>query len=260
VAIDGAFNVNSTSVEAWNAVLSSMADLEFPVLSLRDGSTSWSQPTGIRFPSMGHVAGGEGWQDGDGPLQPDFWRGYRRLSNEELDALAKEIVREVRLRGPFRSFAGFVNRDPDSSDDNQQRKGPLQAALDRALNSDLGGEIGGTASKPQGSHFSEAVGAESEAAGFAGYLMQGDVLQSLAPVLQVRSDYFRIRASGECLDANGRVIARAVCEAYVQRSADFIDSRDLPEAGPDELVSFVNQRFGRRFRIQSFRWVSPEEI
>ncbi len=260
VAIDGAFNVNSTSVEAWKAVLSSMADFEFPVLSLRDGSTSWSQPTGIRFPSMGHVAGGEGWQDGDGPLKPDFWRGYRRLSSEELDALAKEIVREVRLRGPFRSFAGFVNRDPDSSDDNQQRKGPLQAALDRALNSDLGGAIGGTASKPQGRHFSEAVDAESEAAGFAGYLMQGDVLQSLAPVLQVRSDYFRIRASGECRDREGRVIARAVCEAYVQRSADFIDPRDLPEAGPDELVSFVNQRFGRRFRIQSFRWVSAEEI
>lgn len=260
VGIEGAFNVNSTSAVAWKAVLASMADFEFPTISPDGGRVSWAEPTGIRFPSLGHVLTSAGWERGDGPLKRDFWQGYRKISEEELDDLAEEIVKEIRLRGPFRSFADFVNRDPDSSDYNQQRKGPLQTALDRTLNSDLVGEIGGTASKPEGPHFSEAIDAESEAAGFAGYLMQGDVLQSLAPVMQVRSDYFRIRASGECLDASGRVIARAICEARIQRTADYIDPGDPPEVEARELGSLVNKRFGRRFRVTTFRWLSQEEI
>jgi hypothetical protein len=179
---------------------------------------------------------------------------------KELDALAREIVVEVKSRGPFRSFADFVNRDPDSPDPNHQRKGALQAALDRALNSSLGEEIGGTASKPAGPQFSEATNSESEASGFAGHLMQGDVLQALAPVMQVRSDYFRIRASGECLDATGKVLARAICEACVQRGAAYHDPVDPPEAADEKLNSALNHRFGRRFRVVSFRWLSPNEI
>jgi hypothetical protein len=260
IGIEGAFNVNSTSVEAWKAVLSSMADFEFPVVSPDGSSVSWATPKGIRFPKFGHVLAPAGWKTGDGPLTRDFWQGYRKIADDELDSLAKEIVKEVRLRGPFRSFADFVNRNPDATDPGQQRKGALQAALDRALNAGLDGKIGGTVTaRPKGPQFSDAFGGESEAAGFAGHLMQGDVLQSLAPVMQVRSDSFRIRAMGQCLDAGGRLIARATCEALVQRMADFVDPSDKPEAQPAAL-SDINKHFGRRFAILSFRWLAQEEL
>lgn len=260
IGIEGAFNVNSTSVEAWKAVLSSMADLEFPTVSPDGVTTTWASPAGIRLPKFGHVLTQNGWENGDGPLAPEFWQGYRKLSSDEIDSLAREIVREVRLRGPFRSFAGFVNRDPASQDVQLQRKGALQAALDRTLNSNLDGAIGESITqRPTGPQFSDAYGGESEAAAFAGHLMQGDVLQSLAPVMQVRSDTFRIRAMGQSLDARGNVIAKAICEASIQRTANYLDPADKPESDLPTL-SHINARFGRKFDIISFRWLAEEEI
>jgi hypothetical protein len=89
--------------------------------------------------------------------------------------------------------------------------------------------------------------------------MQGDVLQSLAPVLQVRSDYFRIRTCGEALDATGKVIARARCEAFVQRTPGFVDPADPVHATSAELKTAPNQRFGRKYQIVSFRWLADSE-
>ena len=261
IRIEGAFNVNSTSVEAWKAILSSMADFEFPVVSPNGATTSWASPQGIRFPRFGHVLTQKGWNDGDGPLSKEFWQGYRKLTSTELDALAREMVNEVRLRGPFRSFADFVNRNPDASESyEQQRKGALQAAIDRSINSCLKGKVGASlTTPPKGTHFSDAFGGENEAAGFAGYLMQGDVLQALAPVMQVRSDSFRIRAMGQCLDKQGQVIAQVTCEAMVQRTAHYVDASNKPEAQTESL-SDINKRFGRRFEIVSFRWLSEQEL
>jgi hypothetical protein len=101
---------------------------------------------------------------------------------------------------------------------------------------------------------------ESSAAGNAGYLQQGDILQSLGPILQARSDYFRIRTCGEALDSTGKVLARAWCEAYVQRNSSFTDPTDLAHTKPAVLNSNVNRAFGRRFDIVSFRWLNQNEI
>ena len=94
----------------------------------------------------------------------------------------------------------------------------------------------------------------------ASYLTQGDVLQSLAPILQVRSDYFRIRTCGEALDSNGKVAARAWCEALVQRTSDYLNPVDPAHRTPAELSSAVNRNFGRRYQIVSFRWLNSYEI
>ncbi len=101
---------------------------------------------------------------------------------------------------------------------------------------------------------------ENQAAGSASYLMQGDVLQSLAPILQVRSDYFRIRTCGETLDASGKVVARAWCEAYVQRTSDYSAPQDPSYRNPTELLSTTNKTFGRHYEIVSFRWLSNAEV
>ncbi|MEP4079536.1 hypothetical protein [Haloferula sp.] len=261
IGILGAFNVNSTSIPAWKAVLASMEDFEFPVISEDGGSVSWEDEGGIRLPRFGHVMQSEGWSSSSGASDPAFWNGFREISDEELDELAVGIVEEVRARGPFRSFADFVNRDPESDDIDHQRMGAMQAALDRSLNAKLAGDVGDKVERPQGDTFSNAMSPEENtAAGYASYQLQGDVLQTLAPVLQVRGDYFRVRAVGQATDGSGNVTATAVCEAYVQRTANYIDPREEVHLGAEDLKQKINEKFGRRFEIASFKWLSTTEI
>ena len=260
ILLKGAFNVNSTSKTAWKAVLSSMGTSQLPVLDPKAGTASWQNPEGTRFNRFGHVIANKAYQKGDPGDDDPFWQGWRNLSDTELDELAGEIVTEVKERGPFRSMAEFVNRNPNSSNTRHQLKGPLQAALDRVINVGFPTSVGKPARVPTGSQFSPAVTDENSAVGSASYLLQGDLLQSLAPILQVRSDYFRIRTCGETLDSNGNVIARAWCEAFVQRTSDYSDPQDASHKSPAELSSGTNETFGRRYQIVSFRWLPGSEI
>jgi hypothetical protein len=216
---------------------------------------SWQKPEGIRFNRFSHVLSNSPYEQGGSGAERGFWQGWRELSDSELEQLATEIVNEIKERGPFRSLAEFVNRDPAASDNDHKLKGPLQAALDRTVNAKLPGDVGSTARKPTGAHFSAAISGESNAAGSASYLLQGDVLQSLAPVIQPRSDYFRIRTCGEALDGDGKVIARAWCEAFVQRAATYVDSSEQSYLAATELKSEANRKFGRRYEVVSFRWL-----
>ena len=61
------------------------------------------------------------------------------LSDSEIDLLAREIVRQVRLRGPFVSMSQFVNRSLAEYSTAQEvtRSGALQAALDETVNIDI---------------------------------------------------------------------------------------------------------------------------
>lgn len=76
----------------------------------------------------------------------------------------------------------------------------------------------------------------------------------------MRSDTFRIRAMGEATNEWGHTV-RMVCEAVVQRTSNYVDSRDLPFTEPANLKpGGVNERFGRRFEIVSFRWLAKNEL
>ena len=68
-----------------------------------------------------------------------------------------------------------------------------------------------------------------------------------------------IRTYGDARDERGNVIARAWCEATVVRNKAFIDPRDQPDILTTNLRP-LNKRFGRRFEIVSFRWLSATEI
>jgi hypothetical protein len=261
--VKGAFNVNSTSKTAWKAFLSSMSSAELPVLGQSQSGwnrLSWENPDGIRFNRFGRTLSETPYLSGGSGMGPEYWLGWRGLSESELDQLAEEIVVEVRARGPFRSLAEFVNRNPWSGVAEHQRKGALQAALDRVVNRNLPGDVGAKLQRPRGSHFSAAMDGENESAGHAGYLTQGDVLQSLGPLMQVRSDYFRIRTAGEAVDSSGKVIARAWCEAYVQRMPEYVNPTDPVHSRYEELSNIQNKEFGRQFRIVSFRWLGGDEV
>jgi hypothetical protein len=260
IRIAGAFNVNSTSKNAWKAVLSSMSSSELPVLNPQSGNVSWVNNGGIRFNRFGRTITQVPYTTGMAGDSDSFWQGWRSLTETELDQLATEIVSEVKARGPFRSMAEFVNRNPFSTRTADQLKGPLQAALDRTINAAYPSTVGEPSFQPAGTQFSSAINGENSAAGNASYLLQGDLLQSLAPILQVRSDYFRIRTCGEALDASGNIIARAWCETFVQRGSPYIDPRDAVFRNPTTITADPNRVFGRKFEIVSFRWLNSNEI
>lgn len=241
--LDGAFNVNSTRVEAWKAWLSSLKGADLDVVNPVNGNVSKTTESETPMARAIVVAGKEG----------EEWRGYVSLSDSQVKTLAENIVEEVKLRGPFLSVADFINRR--ISDGATGKEGALQAAL-RASSLDLGS------------------GVEE---GIAGTLRQGDILAGLGASITARSDTFVVRAYGDSLDAGGNVLARAWCEAVVQRMPTPVGDTgvllDMPNpafpgndpAGIDDFVentaaSGEAKRFGRKFRIVSFRWLSKEEV
>jgi hypothetical protein len=203
--------------------------------------------------------------DGNGSLSaqdPNQWTGRRELTGEEIDALAEAIVREVRRRGPFLCLGDFVNRRV-GKDKDLARAGAIQSALDaksvdinKAFNSGTR-----SVSSAVSNRFAFPEAEEGPMAfGSPGIVKQADILTPIAPVLSVRSDSFIIRAYGESVDKNGKVLARAWCEAVVERDRNYVDPSESAETLPASLKVEVNKTFGRRYEISSFRWLHPEEI
>ncbi len=257
---NGAFNVNSTSVEAWKAFLASNSNLEVPVYSPQTSalSTYEQEQEAIFFRSpISYDSGFSGDEDGQ-----NFWKAYRKLDEGELNDLAQAIVNEVKVRGPFSSLGDFINRRPGSSDPEQRRRGPLQAALDKTVNQPLNQNLIGTT---RGNaltipNFATDVFNDEDAAGtgMPGWVLQGDVLQPLGPLMTVRSDTFRIRAYGDHINPlSNKIEAKAWCEAIVQRIPDPVISTQTPTRS--ELVDAPTV-LGRQFRIVAFRWLNKEDV
>jgi hypothetical protein len=240
--VDGVFNVNSVNESAWRAMLASLrgSKLEVSGRGMHDSGNSTPVPR-LRDPS-----GNPG----------DLWNGFRELSDDQIRSLAREIVQEVRDRGPFQSMGEFVNRRLSSN--NLGLKGALQAAIDRAnLNSHATVERFNNTGYPFRSNLPEPF----TGTGTPGWLTQADLLTALGPFITVRSDTFTIRAYGEAKDGEGKVLARAWCEAVVQRVPDLLDpdSNDNATELPLDLNP-INARFGRRFEIISYRDLAEDEL
>jgi hypothetical protein len=165
--IEGAFNVNSTSVEAWKGVFSNLGGvvqnndaagaLEAPFPGMQpnvqshdvSGNTFRLEEQHLNYADL-HPAEG-----GDIEIAKRVYDGYRNLTEVEIEALAKRMVEEIKLRGPFISLAQFVNRTLNDDLDPRARgpeptpnlnygewvadqrdtrmKGTLQAAIDGAV-------------------------------------------------------------------------------------------------------------------------------
>lgn len=326
--VDSAFNVNSTSKDAWKALLAGNRFLKHPADDA-GGSSDSMFPRSLEQPSAGQST-----PSGTGD---DSFSGYRRLSDAQIDAIAGELVKQVRLRGPFVSISHFVNRalvdftarrNPNTA---LSASGALQSALDlgganispdgtrsafaaglnvandklalkpgpgNAPTADLWGDqkngsrgttYGGTTEDgfpvwaaeskdlnagAMGSIYADRV-MISEASlrseqgfrstGIPGWITQADVLQAIGPVISARSDTFRIRSYGESLSPDGKtVLARAWCEAVVQRTPAYVDTANQPSerasSPTDTALTLTNRTFGRRFEITSFRWLASDEI
>ena len=267
--MEGAFNVNSTSVSAWKAHLASIHDQSaiFNSLNLDNKTTSLSAlpvDEGMARISRFSLPGSPSIVKGVDPKKA-YWLGPREYSGAQLDLLAKEIVNQVRNRGPFLSMAEFVNRQIGPASSPKVQKGALQQAIDASgLNQADAAGSGGFDIKPalvaSYGYGNAEAGTGDSAQGAPGFLTQADILNVLGNAATVRSDTFTIRALGEARSATGQVTASAVCEAVVQRSLSWVDSLDSPEQPETELLSLANKSFGRRFVIVSFRWLNTNEI
>ncbi|MEY3393949.1 MAG: hypothetical protein RL346_185, partial [Verrucomicrobiota bacterium] len=271
--VEGGFNINSTSVDAWKVLFSSLKGKPIAYLDggkiPKEADTQNTVPIGMGALPNGLPATTELTEDA---RDPAAWKGLRGISDEEIDALAQAMVREVKKRGPFLSLSEFVNRRLDPSNtDGVALKGALQAALDYDGKDGKGPEV--TINKNfrdssrtldnevSGISFPFQDAAKGPAAyGSSAYVDQADVLRQFAEQLTPRGDTFVIRTYGDALDPNGNVIARAWCEAVVQRTPNYIDEEDENHIKSAELKSDANKKFGRKIQTVSFRWLNASEI
>jgi hypothetical protein len=250
--VDGAFNVNSTSVDAWEAFLSGTYQLPVAKLNATGRVTGFTATKNVRFPRCASTFG-----DGmtTAAINDNYWTGFRELTQEEVREIAGKIVAEIRERGAALTLGAFVNRR--LAYDDSGRSGTLQAALDKTVNKRLDKDFEEGADN---SRFPNLPGGATQGAGFPGQLLQGDVLQALSPYMTVRSDTFTIRAYGEARNpVTGAITAAAWCEAVVERHPDPVPSATSTKSAIEELI-LPSSPFGRYFTLLSFRWLSPAEV
>lgn len=166
------------------------------------------------------------------------------LTTDKLEELATEIVRLIKVRGatsgPFRNLQEFLG--PESGAGTPSL---LEAAIaNSGINADEVQPLDTVALLPGGGY----------GAGFSSLtLTQADILGALAPYLRARSDTFMIRTYGEAVNPiTNEEAGRAWLEATVQRFPEVVISGDNIEQPAGVL--------GRRFKIISFRWLSPSDI
>lgn len=274
--VKGPFNLNSTSVEAWVAVLSSLKDREINGLSLKSpaaanggslSTTTYGSNDSTPFVRSSKPLGGS---SETGAYR---WAAFRALDDDQIRELAEQIVKQIKIRGekdkaPPLTLGEYVNRRVGSSGDIHSLAGLLQTAIDESnINDSVKGmdsknlSYGGTTGKRrQGVKTPEVMNGNS-VEGAPSMITQGDLMQGLAAVATVRGDTFKVRAYGESLAPDGKTVqASAWCEAVVQRIPEYVSAEDEPQIMASDLKSDANKTFGRRFVVVAFRWLNREEV
>lgn len=276
LGVNGAFNLNSTSLDAWKSVLS----------SLRERTVNGGKPSGVGSASTVSAATYDNPDKtpfvrmgkplaGSDAINSIRWAGFRSLSDAQIDTLAKSIVAEITKCGvqdkaPAFSLGEFINRRVGESGDLHTLNGLLQTAIDNTdINKDsilLDSKTLSFSSVPAVRKTGVAPASSktmdgNSSEGAPSMLTQGDLMNALSSIVTVRGDTFKIRCYGEATGPDGAtILARAWCEAIVQRVPEFLDPSDAPETAISALSSNANKTFGRRFKMVLFRWLLADEI
>jgi hypothetical protein len=293
--VPGQFNVNSTSVVAWRALLGNLRTTSVPFIT-PGASTVGSATAANPLPRMSIAH--------EGPVESGGASGavlgFAALSDAQLERLAVEIVKQVRIRGPVLSLSEFVNRQLATPQPSNSLDPSLNGALGTALTalqeagsafnpSEKAKSIGKTTSKvadfggleqrlPLGDWSNSAAGTKGDylhpkaaeghsTFGLPGWPRQADLLERLSPVISVRDETFIVRAMGASPLVNGSS-AKAWCEAVYQRIPDYVNATvpaheaPLGDANLAPLANMylINAVLGRRFRMVSFRWLNAADL
>jgi hypothetical protein len=222
LGVEGMFNVNSVSAEAWTVLLGRT------VLGWHDAAgraLDLENPFFVFAQSAGYA--------------PANARGVRRFSDRAIQILAAKLVARIAARPrPFRSLAEFVN------------SGVLQDAIDEAgLNSrpEFCADVGGAPQRFSANYLTQAAVLNTLA----------PLLAARSDTFTIRVYAEALNPALPAGDSD-RVASRAWCEAVVQRQPEFVEPRESAAVWPPALAD--NQALGRRFRIMAFRWLGPDDI
>ena len=253
--IDAPFNINSTSSQAWHAILSGFRNQDITGVNI--GHSTKVNYGGDGSPFVDHYI----------PTADDnnLYNGHRRLSDNDIRLFTQALTSEIRSRGVANTLGNFVNRSLNGSGIDQQMSRIDEAIKTAGLNNT---QVHGTT--PDGDRYSRPDIAASArmfdksmvketSAGLPGYLKQQDILRPLAPIMTCRGDTFTIRVYGESVNPiTGDSTGKAWCEAVVQRIPEYTDNTTAAWELPPEDSN--NDRFGRRLKVVKFRWLSGDEV
>ncbi|MGJ8672844.1 hypothetical protein [Rubritalea sp.] len=292
----GGFNVNSTSVKAWEAILSVTRGLQ-----ASNGVEIASNLT--PFPRLQYIEASAISSPPENASEKSLYNGstLRALTDLEIRELAEAIVLENKIRGPAPTLSQWINRSlsPEHHYRKFAKNLPLttqqvcyEGTLQAAINST---SINGIFNTVNCTYPEEIIADPSSLEDFqhgklntlalkyhSGYgapatLTQADILQSIGHLLSARSDTFTIRAYGEYRNAKGKILSTAYCEAIVQRFPEYYDNRNSSDIPPNKWqlgtekplkgnwtknqeLNELNYKLGRRYKIIRFRWLHPNEI
>ena len=274
------FNLNSTSVAAWKSMLGSLqldswSYLDYPEDDTSDLSslttrTESREGTFARFSNSLQ-------ETYEAPASPPtlyynkktenvapsaFYRhGARRFDSTDIECLAKEIVRQLKLkRMPFVSMKDFLSVEEGKQTSLLENVikivlAPTVASRSESLNTSPHIKTS-TSGRQQWFHKWETLGERdpSEVAididHFSpGFLTQADIMTAIGPMLSPRSDTFKIRARGESLGTRGETVGVATIEATIQRMPEPVDPANDPAAATN-----------RQFKLLSVHWLAENEI
>lgn len=253
--IDAPFNINSTSSQAWQAILSGFRDQDISGVNI-DHSTKVNYG-GDGSPFIDHFI-----PTAD---ENNLYNGHRRLSDNDIISFTQALTSEIRARGVANTLGKFTNRSLNGSGIDQQMSRIDEAIKTAGLNNT---QVHGTT--PDGDRYSRPDKAASArmfdksmvketSAGLPGYLKQQDILRPLAPIMTCRGDTFTIRVFGESVNpTTGDPTGKAWCEAVVQRIPGYTDDVIAAWELPPENSN--NNRFGRRLKVIKFRWLGSDEV
>ena len=229
--IDGAFNINSTSATAWEALLASNNKIGINYLNsdhstgiplgasseteLENAFSRYTHTSHLTYesPSLPMIIG----NPPERVAQTQYHRkGVMELSKEDIQTIAKTITDLIKIRNdPFQSLSEFLEPIPGSE------KSILETALDS---------------------WQQNTGIDMHS---ASYLSQADIMASLGSHLICRNDTFKIIATGQIKNTNTeKEISEAKCEAIIQRIPTEIPALNQ---GDDK---------NRKYQIISFRWLT----
>ena len=290
-----AFNVNSISVEAWTAFLSATLGIS---RSLSEGSSSkdgvsyarYYKPSGVADTLAARPDQPGGWM-GARQLSGDEVRLLAHQIVEEVKSrgpfvsIADFVNRRLASDQNPTSQMGVIDAAIESCGLNRNfERSPqdLSTSVNTATNSDA--PDNNMSAFKNGYRYRvgnkwHSAQPKSKAWGMPGFLTQGDILTPLAPFMSVRGDTFTIRAYGESSE-KGVIMSRAWLEATIERTPHYLEHdaspvRQLHGNRPYDSVLTIdratgkhergnltaaNEKFGRKYKLKTFRWLRQEEI
>lgn len=272
---EGCFNFNSTSVEAWQALLLGNSIYDWTWYRNRGTSTETTERrlnlefSYFRLPFSGHLRS-EAFSKWEFPFE--LYEEETSTSDDYpfLDASEKELTfrspdpalplkdwrpafslghRELTKPAALELATTIVQKltqrgRPFYSFKEFINSGTMQDAIDETtINSIEPDEI-----------YNDAETSKRLPRNSTAFLSQADLFSSLSPAMAPRSDTFRIRAFAKVEEStNQNLVAQTYCEAIVQRIPSRVD-------GDNKSLMNNSDGFGRNFKIIDIRWGNTSQF